>query len=60
MSSILNDIKHQLGLLPEQTQFDKDIIIAVNSAIATLDRVHCRPQTEFSEDLHLPESQACV
>jgi hypothetical protein len=43
MSSILNDIKHQLGLLPEQTQFDKDIIIAVNSAIATLTQLGVGP-----------------
>jgi hypothetical protein len=43
MSSILNDIKHQLGLLPDQTQFDIDIIIAVNNAIATLTQLGVGP-----------------
>jgi hypothetical protein len=36
MSSILNDVKHMLGLLPEQTAFDSDIMIHINSVFSTL------------------------
>ena len=31
MSSILNDVKHALGLLPDDTAFDSDVIMHANS-----------------------------
>lgn len=42
-TSILNDTKHQLGLLPEDTAFDSDIVIAINSAISTLTQLGVGP-----------------
>lgn len=47
MSSILNDTKHQLGLLPQQTQFDLDIAIAINDALATLTQLGVGPVGGF-------------
>lgn len=41
--SILNDVKHMLGHLPEQTAFDPDIIIGINSAISTLTQLGVGP-----------------
>lgn len=35
-TSILNDVKHTLGLLPEDTSFDQDIIMHINSTFGTL------------------------
>ena len=42
-SSILNDVKHTLGLLPEQTAFDTDVMLHTNSAIATLTQIGVGP-----------------
>lgn len=42
-TSILNDVKHQLGLLPADTSFDDDIKIAINSAIAILTQLGVGP-----------------
>lgn len=42
-SSILNDVKHQLGHLPEQTAFDTDIIIGINSVFSTLTQLGVGP-----------------
>jgi hypothetical protein len=42
-SSILNDTKHQLSLLPEQTAFDIDVITHINSAIAVLTQLGVGP-----------------
>lgn len=36
MSSILDDIKHMLGITPEETAFDVDIINFINGAFGTL------------------------
>jgi len=36
MSSILDDIKHMLGITPEETAFDVDIINFINGALGTL------------------------
>lgn len=36
MSSILDDVKHMLGLLPEDTSFDTSIIIHINSVFSNL------------------------
>lgn len=35
-TSILNDVKHALGILPEDATFDSDIIMHVNSTFGTL------------------------
>lgn len=47
MSSILNDIKHNLGIMPEETEFDTDIIIFVNSAFCTLTQLGVGPVIGF-------------
>lgn len=43
MSSILNDVKHTLGMLPEQTAFNDDIMLHINSAIAILTQLGVGP-----------------
>lgn len=47
MSSILNDIKHQLGLLPSDNAFDIDIVININSALANLTQLGVGPVQGF-------------
>lgn len=47
MSSILNDVKHLLGLMPEDTSFDMDIIIHINSAFGTLNQMGVGPQEGY-------------
>lgn len=42
-SSILNDVKHTLGLLPDQEAFDGDIIMHINSALSTLTQLGVGP-----------------
>jgi hypothetical protein len=49
-TSILTDVKHQLGLLPSDDSFDGDIMIAVNSAIATLSQLGVGPVEGFEID----------
>lgn len=36
MSSILDDVKHMLGITPDETAFDTDVINFVNAAFGTL------------------------
>lgn len=43
MSSILNDVKHILGLLPEQTAFDQDLILLINAQFADLHQIGAGP-----------------
>lgn len=47
-TSILNDTKHQLGLLADDVAFDSDIMIAINSAIATLTQLGVGPVEGFA------------
>lgn len=47
MSSILDDVKHMLGLLPEETAFDQDIILHVNSVFGVLHQLGVGPQMGF-------------
>ena len=47
MSSILNDVKHQLGLLPEDTQFDSDLIMFINGEFGTLHQLGLGPDEGF-------------
>lgn len=43
MTSILNDVKHTLGLLPDQNAFDSDLVIFINSVLATLTQLGVGP-----------------
>lgn len=43
MSSILNDVKDQLGLLPEDTSFNNPIIIHINSVFTILTQLGVGP-----------------
>lgn len=47
-TSILNDVKHNLGLLPEDTAFDSDVITHVNTAISTLTQLGVGPVEGFA------------
>lgn len=47
-SSILNDVKHTLGLLPEDTAFDLDIMMHINSAISNLTQLGVGPIAGFT------------
>lgn len=47
MDSILNTIKKMIGLEPNYIQFDTDIIIMINSAIATLRQLGVGPAGGF-------------
>ena len=45
--SILLSIKKLLGIMPDYTQFDDDIIIHINTAFATLNQLGVGPQEGF-------------
>lgn len=45
MSSILNDVKHQLGLLPELTDYDTTLVIHINTTLAILTQLGVGPTT---------------
>lgn len=47
MSSILNDVKHALGLLPDDTAFDVDVIMHTNTAISELTQLGVGPVEGF-------------
>lgn len=46
--SILDSIKKLLGLADDYTEFDKDIILHINSVFATLHQLGVGPSTPFS------------
>ena len=46
--SILDDVKHQLGLHPTETAFDLDIIIHINTVMLTLTQLGVGPELGFS------------
>lgn len=48
MDSILNSIKKLIGIDPEYTQFDTDLIIYINSMFAILKQVGVGPENGFS------------
>lgn len=51
MSTILNDVKKFIGGLSEDnTAFDADILMYVNSEFSTLTRVGCGPESGFTAD----------
>ena len=47
MESILLSIKKLLGIMPEYTHFDDDIIIHINTAFATLNQLGVGPKGGF-------------
>lgn len=47
MSSILNDVKHALGLLSDDPAFDVDVIMHTNTAISTLTQLGVGPAAGF-------------
>lgn len=47
MGSILNDIKKMSGLPPENTDFDQDLILFINSAFSTLSQLGVVPSTGY-------------
>jgi hypothetical protein len=47
VGSILNDVKHQLGLLPENTDFDQTIVIHINTTFSILTQLGVGPTTGF-------------
>jgi hypothetical protein len=50
MSSILDDVKHMLGLLPAETAFDSDVIIHINSVFGVLHQLGVGPPGGFRID----------
>lgn len=46
-TSILNDVKHTLGLLPEDTAFDTDIMIFINGTFGVLAQLGVGPAVGF-------------
>ena len=48
MESILNSIKQLLGVGEEETHFDTDIIIYINSAFSTLNQLGVGPEETFN------------
>lgn len=47
MSSILNSVKKMIGLLPEQKDFDMDLIFHINSAFSVLNQLGVGPSKTF-------------
>lgn len=47
MSSILNDIKEQLGLVPDDPSFDTEIVIHINTVFMTLAQLGVGPPSGF-------------
>lgn len=47
MSSILDDVKHTLGITPDQTEFDSDIIMFINAAFGDLTQLGVGPVVGF-------------
>lgn len=47
MESILLSIKKLLGIMPDYTNFDEDIIIHINTAFATLNQLGVGPSEGF-------------
>lgn len=48
--TILDDIKKQIGIVPEYTAFDDQLLMCLNSTFATLHQLGVGPETGFSVD----------
>lgn len=46
-NSILNSVKKVLGLLPDYTEFDDDILMHINSAFSTLQQLGVGPKIGY-------------
>lgn len=46
--SILNSVKKVIGILPDQTEFNVDILIFINSAISILTQLGVGPEEGFT------------
>lgn len=46
--SILNSIKKKLGIIPEYTQFDSDIIVDINSVFMVFQQIGVGPDITYS------------
>ena len=46
-TSILDDIKSSIGIVPEYTEFDKQLIVLINSAFSTLHQLGYGPDGGF-------------
>lgn len=55
MSSILNDVKHNLGIPEDVDEFDLDVMIFINSAFGTLTQLGVGPTIGFQ--ITGPENQ---
>lgn len=49
-SVILDDIKKQIGIVPDYDAFDDQILMCINSAFATLHQLGVGPDTGFEAD----------
>lgn len=47
MSSILNDVKHSLGIPAGTTAFDQDLILFINGVFGTLTQLNVGPKVGF-------------
>lgn len=48
MNSILDSVKKDLGIMPDYTYFDPDIIMGINSALSILTQLGVGPSSGFS------------
>lgn len=47
MDSILNTVKKLLGIVPEYTIFDPDLVVAINTSLAVLTQLGIGPESGF-------------
>ena len=60
MGSILNDTKKVLGYDPSYTVFDQDIILFINSALATLNQLGVGPAGGYAIEDATPTWEALI
>ena len=48
MESILNSVKKDLGIMPDYTHFDDDVIMCINTAFSVLTQIGVGPSEGFS------------
>lgn len=46
-TSILNDVKQSIGIVPDYEAFDPQLIICINSVFSTLHQLGCGPSEGF-------------
>ena len=60
MSSILNDVKKNLGLLPDYVEFDSDILMHINSVLSTLNQLGVGPEDGYEVTGQTPDWSAII